>query len=139
MMRRLGKTLVYILGITVLSVDGKAEASKPSAMPYDTIAERNVFDLQQQRRDPPEPPPPPIAKIRLTGITTILGDKRALLKVEIPAKPGEPAKEQFLILTEGQGSGQIEILQIDEKANTVRLKNAGTILLLAFERNSPKS
>src|SRR5690242_1103292 len=85
---------------------------------YESITDRNVFGLK-----PPPPPPDPEAakappvKITLTGITTIIG-KRALLKTPPPpSKPGETSKgEQSYILAEGQREGDIEVLEIDEKA-----------------------
>ena len=62
----------------------------------------------------------------LVGITTILQEKRALLKVEFPAQPSEPAKELSCIVAVGQRVGPIEILAIDETAGTVRVNNSGT-------------
>ena len=107
---------------------------------YESISERNVFGLK-----PPPPPPdpeaakPPPVKITLTGITTIIG-KRALLKTPPPSsKPGEPSKgEQSYILAEGQREGDIEVLEIDEKAGSVKVKNGTALVLLTFEKDGPK-
>jgi hypothetical protein len=91
----------------------------------------------------PPPPPvrpedikPPIPDINLTGITTILGNKRALLKV--PAKPPKQPKEESYILTEGQSEGDIEVLQIDEVAGSVKVNNHGTVQTLDFASNGVK-
>ena len=71
---------------------------------------------------PPPPPPtpeankPPPPKITLQGITTFVGIKRVLFKVQMPPKPGDPPKgEQSFILAEGQRDGDIEVLEIDDK------------------------
>ena len=73
----------------------------------------------------------------LTGITTILGNKRALLKVQFPPKPPQPAKEQSYILTEGQRDGSIEVLEINEKTASVKVDNSGTVMEITFEKPSP--
>jgi hypothetical protein len=107
---------------------------------YQAIPERNVFGL----RPPPaqaQPPntPVPLPKITLTGITTILESKRALMKVAPSgSKPGAAAAELSLILTEGQREGDIEVLQIDEKAGSVKVNNSGTVMLLTFEKDGAK-
>jgi hypothetical protein len=107
--------------------------------PYTGIIDRNVFGLKA----PPAPadpeanrPPPP--KIIPTGITTILGNKRALFKVQMPARPPEPAKEQSFIMTEGQREGQIEVLEIDEKAGSIKFNDYGTVVTLSLEKDAPK-
>ena len=90
-----------------------AGAMTPDSLrnPYQGIIDRNVFGL----RTPPPPPTnnpeankPPPPKITLTGIITgFTGNKRALMKVQVPPKPGSPANEQSLIMTEGQREGDV--------------------------------
>ena len=137
-MRKAGKVLTCMASGLLLC----SEAGALTTTPYQAITDRNVFDVH------PLPPPaanpektetPPI-KIILTGITTILGNKRALLKTPAPAgKPGEAAKgEQSYILTEGQREGQIEVVQIDEKAGTVKVDVNGTIMVLNFDKDGQK-
>lgn len=83
------------------------------------------------------PPPPP--NLTLTGITTILTRKCALLKAVLPgAKPGEQAKEESYILTEGQREGEIQVLRIDEQGGSVEVNDFGTILTLTFDKNGAK-
>lgn len=138
-MKRGDKTLICVLA--GLSLMGPVNAiSDPSLNPYLGIVDRNVFGLK-----PPPPPPdpeankPPPPPITLTGITTILGNKRALMKTApVAAKPGEPAKEQSYILTIGQRDGDIEVLDIDEKAGSVKVRYAGNESTLTFEKNGPK-
>ena len=119
-------------GVTSESVDN----------PYQSIIDRNVFSLK-----PPPPPPDPsevnkpqVLKITLTGITTILGNKRVLMKTAPPpGKPGEaPKTEQSYILTEGQREGDIEVIAIDDKAGSVKVNNGGTVQTLTFEKDGAK-
>jgi len=107
---------------------------------YQTIPERNVFGLRPpQAQAPPANASAPLPKITLTGITTILDSKRALMKVAPSGgKQVDPAKELSLILTEGQREGDIEVLQIDERAGSVKVNNSGTVMLLTFEKDGAK-
>ncbi len=117
-----------------------ADSTEQPDNPYQGIVERNVFSLK-----PPPPPPdpeankPPAPKITLTGIITI-GSKRALMETPPPpVKPGEQAKgKQSYILTEGQRDGEIEVLEIDDKAGSVKVNNSGTVMTLTFEKDGPK-
>jgi hypothetical protein len=131
----LAVSLTFCLGVRGVTIDSN---------PYQGIVDRNVFGL----KDPPPPPrpednKPPPTKIILTGITTILGNKRALLKTPPtggPAKPGSPPPgEHSYIMTIGQKEDDIEILEIDEKANTVKVNNAGAIVTLNFDKDGQKS
>lgn len=107
--------------------------------PYQAIVDRNVFALK-----PPPPPPdpeankPPPPKILLTGIYEMGGTKRVLMKVAMPAKPPEPAKEVPLTLSEGMREGEIEVLEIDTVARTAKVNNFGTITTLDFTNNGAK-
>ena len=108
--------------------------------PYRSISRRNIFGL----REPApvrkvEPLPEPLSTILLTGITTILGDKRALLEITAPVKPPQPSRQQSCVLAEGQHEGQVEVLQIDPRAGCVKVSNGGTVMTLTFEQNGRKS
>jgi hypothetical protein len=112
-----------------------------SGNPYQAIVERNVFGLK-----PPPPPPgpddnrPPPPKIFLQGIYTFGGVKRVLFKLQMPIKPGQPPTgEQGFNLAEGQREGDIEVLEIDPKARTVKVNEFGTITNLDFESNGIKT
>jgi hypothetical protein len=131
--------LVCALGVGALPFQSVAITA---ANPYEPIIERNVFGLK-----PPVPVVDPNAeaaaknppsKVLLTGITTILGNKRALMKSNPAPKPGETAKEQYYMLTEGQQEGDIEVLSIDEKAGLVRIKNQGQVVNLDITKDAPK-
>src|SRR5437763_1437553 len=66
----------------------EVRAAGTSDRPYALIIERNIFGLKPAPAPAPtvESNRPPTAKIILTGITTILGDKRTLLKVLPPQR-----------------------------------------------------
>lgn len=131
--------LICTFAGVALCMSGNAGTGDAVGNPYQGIVDRNVFSLK-----PPPPPPdpeankPPPPKVFLTGITTILGNKRALLKMTPPAKPGQPAKEESFTLGEGQREGDIEVLEIDEKACTVKVNNYGTVTTLDFDKDGVK-
>jgi hypothetical protein len=110
-----------------------------SANPYYQIPERNVFGLKPPQPKTAEPAQSlPLPKITLTGIITILGDKRALLRVQPSAQPrAKPGKEESYTLAEGQRDGEIEVLEIDPKTERVKVNNSGTVMEITFEKPSP--
>ena len=66
-----------------------------------------------------------------------MGNKLAFLKVQSPPKAGEQQQaEQSLMLTEGQREGAIEILEINEKAGTIRVNNSGTEMTIGFDKDA---
>src|SRR5512142_2768606 len=121
-MKHGGKMLGIVAASLAACIAATATTTDGSGNPYQSIVIRNVFGLK-----PPPPPPdpeankPPPPKIFLTGITTLQGIKRALLKTTPPPKPGEPAREQSLTLKEGEREGEIEVLEIDATARTVKV------------------
>jgi hypothetical protein len=120
----------------------ETSAVTPGVNGFGKIAERNVFNLRpivQTTATNAVVPELPLPRITLTGITTILGNKIALLKVEFPAEKGQKAREDSFMLAEGQRDSGIEILDIDEKALRVRVNNSGTIMPLVFEKDSMKT
>ena len=135
--------LVLLAGSLALcaAATARTAAAADNSSPYQGIVERNVFGLK-----PPPPPPspednkPPPPKILLTGITTILGNKRALMKMTPPVtKPGEQPKEQGFTLAEGERDGGLEVLEIDEKEGTVKVNNYGTVATLNFKDDGVKT
>jgi len=107
--------------------------------PYGAISSQNIFKLKPTAKpEEVKPAAPPAPKVTLTGITTIFGNKRALFKVQMPPRPPEPAKEQSFILAEGQRDGDVEVLEIDEKNNTVKLDDFGTVMTVNFTDNGAK-
>jgi hypothetical protein len=114
-----------------------------SLNPYiSVITNRNVFAL----KDPPDPskapppPPPNVPAVKLAGITTVMGGKRAILRVPRPARPPVPAGENSLILAEGAPAEDgIQVLEINIAAATVRINNNGTPQTLDLDKDAPKS
>ena len=144
-MKQTSKMLLGFLGGLVVCLpapgaDPAADSAAPADNPYQSIVERNVFHL-----NPPPPPPdpeankPPPPKIFLTGITTLMGHQRALLKATPAAKPGEPAKEKSYLLTEGERQDELEVLAIDEKEGSVKLNYAGVQITVNFKDNAAAS
>ena len=134
------KTLLCVLGGLTLCGGAGPAFGLSSDVPYQAIVERNLFGL----KPPPPPGPDPAStkaappKITLNGITTILGNKRALLKTSPTGKTGEQAKEQSYMLAEGQRDGDLEVLKIDEIAGSVMVKYDGADITLTFEKDGPK-
>jgi hypothetical protein len=141
-MQRQSSLLVGLLSLALaLPVTGLAVTANN---PYvDSITNRNLFSLKA----PPRPedlaaktPPPPVPNVTLAGITTLMGGKRALLRVPRPARPPEPAKEIPLILKEGDPAEEgVQVLEINIASGTVKVNNNGTVQTLDMEKNAPKA
>jgi hypothetical protein len=136
-------TRLHLMGAAgiLLAFTAVGVPSRDGGNPYANIPERNIFGLKEA---PPVPittnePAPALPKLYLTGITTILGNKRAFLTVQYPTKPGQAAKEEPLTLSEGQRDGAIEVLTVDEVRKRVRVNNSGTEMTLDFENNGAKA
>jgi hypothetical protein len=100
-----------------------------SANPYESIASRNSFSLVPPKADVSTPGDvwKPAPEYKLTGIAGFGATKWALLSKADPGKP--PA---HFMLREGQRDGPLEIVQVDEIANLVRIRNDGTLIELTF-------
>ena len=103
--------------------------------PYFSIVERNPFGIKPP---PPLPPPDqpqaaaPLAKVVLTGVTSMFGPPRALLEIT-ESEPGKGPTVNKRILREGDRDGSIEILAIDVANTSVRIKNGPVETNLVFE------
>jgi hypothetical protein len=138
-MKRLGKIAICLAGGLVLSAGARADDVVLPNNPYAPAVVRNIFGL-----NPPQPvdlnatqaDPPP--KITLNGIMSIFGHLQALFKVAVPAKPGQTAKDESYILSEGQRQDEIEVIKIDEKNSLVTFNNHGTVQEMALAKaNAP--
>lgn len=134
--RHLRNVRIVWLTATVLCL-GPALQAAPAGDPYATICQRDPFHLKPPPAVSVQAPHEPLPRIHLTGITTILGGKRALFKVELPGKPLD--KAESYILTEGQKAGDLEVLRIDEKAALVKVDYSGTITNLTFDKLPPSA
>jgi hypothetical protein len=131
--------MVLVLIVFLFGMGTQVITADMTGNPYQGIMERNVFNLRPPARPEdslPLPEAPP--KITLTGFTDILGNKRVLFKVQVPAKPPQPAKEESYILAEGQRDGDVEVLEIDENAGMAKFNNHGTIQTLDLTNNGAK-
>src|SRR5262245_3098449 len=85
---------------------------------YSSIPERNLFGLRAAAApSQPQMTEAPKSKIILTGITTLLGNKRAFFVVAPPQAqqaPVDASRSGGFALTEGERKGDLEVLQIDE-------------------------
>jgi hypothetical protein len=134
-----GRAIIWTVIALLICTEKSSTAADSSANPYQGIVDRNVFGLKPPPAPPrPEDNKPPPPKITLTGITTILGNKRALMNVAMPAKPPDPARQKSFILAEGQREGDIEVLEIDEGNGTVKVDNFGTVMILDINKDGAK-
>jgi hypothetical protein len=118
-----------------------ADASAGLKNPYTVIYNRNIFRLRPPTSANAAAPRPtiPLSTVILTGISTVLGDKRAFLEITPPPKPAQPSKPISCILTEGQRESGIEVLEIDPKTEFVKVLNNGTTMTLTFDKNGRKT
>jgi hypothetical protein len=127
MMRFTGPTLIMV-GM-ILSPTARCQDANLPDRPYDSIIARNMFGLlpiptvDPHANDPVDPPP----KITPTGIMTIFGRDQALFKVSNTAKPGQPAKDNAYVLSEGERQDDIEVTKIDHVDGKITFNNHGTI------------
>src|SRR5215213_833853 len=107
--------------------------------PYQVIIDRNPFGLRPippppvavVDTNPPAPPPP---DIKLTGITTLLGEPRVMLQIE----DKQSKKALFPTMTEGEIDHGITIVKIDTENMKVRIKNGDAETTLDFKNNGVK-
>ncbi|MBK8001000.1 MAG: hypothetical protein IPK15_20390 [Verrucomicrobia bacterium] len=134
-MKRCKSGLVWLATASVLVGGGENLSADTKANPYEAIVERNPFGLKPP--PPPAPPedpstkvpPAPPATVEVTGITSILSSKRALLEI-IPG-PGKPMIKP--ILSEGERVDSIEVISINVEKNEVVVKNGGVVTNLTFK------
>lgn len=100
---------------------------------YGEIIRRNAFNLREPEPTKPPPEPPPSIKVNLTGITTILSGKRVFILVQEQGKQPESK-----MLKEGERDGQIEVISIDEKSGSVKVKIGDKETELTFEKDGIK-
>lgn len=133
-----GKHIVSVLGIVALCSGARGIEPASSAELYGKIPERNLFGLHDPVQPTNEPVKPQLPSVKLQGIATVPA-KLAFLKTQPLTKPGEqPQSEQSYTLGEGQREGGIEVLEINEKTSTIRLKNAGTEMTVGFDKDAGK-
>jgi len=140
-MKRSKRDLTWLAGLILLAGASANVLADTKANPYEPILVRNPFGLKPppppdpDAGKPPPPPPPPLATVELTGITSILSSKRALLEI-IPG-PGKPMLKP--ILAEGERVESVEVVSINVDKNEVTVKNGGVVTNLTFKvaKSSP--
>src|SRR5690349_14553010 len=139
--RGFGQMTLTFLCLAALGVAPAAVAggTNVSDSPYKAIFVRNLFGLRPAEVRTAPPPAAPSSTIVLTGITTILGGRRAFLEITPPPKPLQPAKQISCILAEGEREGAVEVVQIDPKNGSVKVSDNGTLTTLTFEKNGRKT
>ncbi len=122
------KTVLLALVCNALAATAQAEST-----PYDAIASRNIFALGEEKHGvPPVEPPKPSTSFKLTGITTVLGVKQAMLLVNEPENKAKSPGAHSVMLCEGQHFAKLDVLQINPTARTVRVRNDGVESELSF-------
>ena len=124
---RVGKLYLCLAGGLVLNTGLRADGLVSPDNPYVPIVTRNVFGINPPLPVDPNADTEPPPKITPNGIMGVFGHLQVLFKVAIPAKPGQPAKDQSYILSEGQAQDDIEVTKIDEKDGMVTFNNHGTV------------
>lgn len=134
-MKRTTLMLNGCLTVAAVIASGKLAFADAKVNPYESIVERNPFALKPP--PPPAPPEDPSAKtppvppatVELTGITSILKSKKALLEI-IPG-PGKPTLKH--IMSEGERIESVEVVSIDIEKNEVTIKNGTLMTNLTFK------
>jgi hypothetical protein len=130
-----------ILNLSALVIAGTA-ASAFGVVPktqFEVISQRNPFALRPippvVEAPAPEVPKPPRPEIRLTGISTLLGQPKVFLQVADP----QTKKTEFpLGMIVGERFGEIEILSVDPENGVVRIRDGESETSLDFEHNGVK-
>jgi len=125
------KTLVLALACLGPVVTLRAEST-----PYEIISSRNIFGLGKETVVINQELPKPATDVKLVGITT-LGSKQALLTVNEPMADGKTAP-RFCTLCEGQQFGGVEVLEINPKARSVKVRKDSLESTIYFATAEPK-
>jgi len=128
--------LVFGLGGLLLATAAWGDVTAPGDNAYHVVVERNAFGLKPPQVLPPVTNTPPAQKVdvKFTGITSDKSGKKAWLVVPPPPN-NRTQNPQYLSMREGETQGDIQVLEIDDKENTVKIVNAGTTSVLTFKEN----
>lgn len=135
-MKHGSKVAICLAGGLAWHISAHAVTSDGQLNPYAAIVDRNVFNLK-------EPPPPAAApagpetqptKITLLGIVSGFGPKQVMFKTPV----GTPPKETSFALGEDERADDFHVIEINEIAGSVRIKNHGVEEALTLEKNGMK-
>jgi len=136
-MKRGGNWMALGTGGVLLIAAVRADVGVPGEPAKHVFLVRNPFGLKPQPTNtvPPGPTPPPVkVDLKLAGIT-VDSRKRAWIVIPpSPARPGVAAvtNSTHFAIAEGERQGDIEVLAIDPRENTVKILNAGVEVTLDF-------
>lgn len=132
----MGGGLLGFTGRAAVAEDPTAGAGAAPTNSYAGITARNAFGIRA-----PTPPPAlaPVAQVAppnlfLTGMTLVGGVKRAYLIVE---KVGGKQPE-YLSVEEGYDRDSLEVLEIDPRRQSVRVRQVGNEVTLNFKNPGRK-
>jgi len=114
-------------------------AATGDANPYGAIVMRNVFGLSDAPIAPAqtnvELPPP---NVTLIGLSTLEKIPQAILVVKPPQVPGHPPPaEETYIMNQGERRGSLELVRINMKAGTAKIKLEGAESTISMRTNAP--
>ena len=130
------KPMVFGLGGFLLATAARGDGNPSGDNVYHVVVERNPFGLSPPKVALPPTNAVPAQKmdVKFSGIFSKGSRKEALLV--IPPPPGKSDKSpQYLTLRENETQGDIQVLEIDDKENTVKIVNAGITAVLTFKDN----
>lgn len=133
--------LIFGLGTAFLIFIARADGLAVSGNPYDSIVDRNMFNLVPIPTNPPadtKPQDPP-AKITPNGTMKLFGVLQVLFKVATPPKPGQPPGDQSYVMSEGDRQDGIAVTKIDEEAGMITFDNHGVIQTLPLTTGTADS
>ena len=130
------KPLVFGLGGLLLTTAAWGDVNPPGDDSYRVFVVRNAFGLRTNLPPVQQPTNPPAQKVdvKFTGITSDRSGKKAWLVVPPPPN-NRTQNPQYLSLREQETQGDIQVLEIDDKENTVKIVNAGIPAVLTFKEN----
>jgi len=113
----------------------RAEVTEPASPPYQVILDRNPFGLKTNAPAGPVGPTNPVVpgNVKLTGFSSDSAGKNWKVWLMVLAQPGK--NPQYFSLMEHEKQGDIEVLEINEKENTVKILNGGNHVELNVKDN----
>jgi hypothetical protein len=122
-----------------LGAGANANVADSSARHYEEIPKRNIFGLKAPEPAQTPPQEPALSKLVLAGTCSVVDPPRALID-ELPPPGAGPAagKKRSLILAAGERDGNVEVLEINERAGSVTVRNSGTLMVLTFDKDGAK-
>src|SRR5260221_13932068 len=124
--------ILILVGVLMIGAAVQRTSGIVKDNPYQSIIDRNAFNL-----NPPPPvetnaPAPPPNKILLTGIGSVGNVPKVFLEI---TEPGPGKLPQKPILAAGQKEYGVEVLDIDAEKGAVKVKNGGIEVVLTFEKD----